>query len=275
MDSWTLPDRLAKEALDRLEIAPPIDRAGVDELVEALGRRLPRGSTAKLAAIAEGRRPAGHDPAEVVEGWLADRRVAWTCWAAATVTAALVRAGGVIDAEVMGVRRCGNDAPPVDFHSVVGIVDGDRRWVCDPHFGVGTVPGDGGERMRPALQGSLRCRPDGRFDWTVSGPSFSVAELPYRSLTGPLDSADVRAFCDVSVTHSGVRNYPFSLLLLPDGVGSLRAEGFDTPPERRLWRTESDSVGAAQTGLIEPEQRMYATWDEGMGALLAAGERPT
>lgn len=267
MDGWSLPKRLAEDALDRLGVQPPVDRAGVDDLVEALGRQMPRGSTAKLAAITAGRRPSGWDPAEVVEGWLEDHHVAWTCWAAATVTAALVRAGGAVEAEVRGVRRRGETAPPVDFHSVISIVDRGQQWVCDPHFGVSTVPAGGGTRVRSLLTGTLAPRPDGRYDWTVAGPMFSVPELLYRSLTGPLDSDDVRAFCDVSMTHSGVRMLPFALLLLPDGYGTLRAESWTDPAELRLWRFAPTEVSTVDPQAIEPEQRELSGWAEGMDAL--------
>lgn len=270
MDGWLLPDNLATEALDRLGLEPPVDQPGVDDLVEALGRQLPRGSTAKLAALEAGRRPSGHDPVEVVEGWLADPREAWTCWAAATVTASLVRAGGALDAQVMGVRRLGEGAPPVDIHSVVTVADGGSRWVCDPHFGVGPIPDEGGRRGRPALQGTLQRRPDGRFDWTVAGPSFSHAKLAYRSLTGRLDQEDVRMFCDVSVTHSGVQNRPFALLLLADGVGTLKAESWTGPAELRLWRSGSDAAWTEDDQPIEPARELLPTWSEGMDALHAA-----
>lgn len=268
MERWSLPDDLADKVLGQLGLSPPRNLDDVALLVEQLGRRMPRGSTAKLRDMAAHRRPTGDDPATAAEGWLTDPRIAWTCWATSTLTAALVHTGP-LEAQVMGVRRRGDDAPPVDVHSVVLLRDGNRRWVCDPHFGVGPVPLRGGVHSRPALFGALSARPDGRFDWTVGGPPFSNA-LAYRSLTGPLDRADVAMFCQISVTYSGVRRRPFALLLLPDGSGTLRAEDVDEPPELRLWRGPAADPAAPTTGAA-PEIFHLASWDDGMDTLLAAG----
>jgi hypothetical protein len=266
MERWSLPHDLAGKVLDRLDLAPPEGPDGVAALVEHLGRRIPRGSTAKLRDLAARRRPAGDDPAEVAEGWLTDPRTAWTCWAASTLTAALVHTGP-LQAQVIGVRRVGDDAPPVDVHSAVMIADRGRRWVCDPHFGIGPVPVTGGGQTRPALVGTLQARPEGRFDWTIGGPPFSPAALHYRSLTGPLERGDVAMFCEVSVTYSGVKRKPFAFLLLPDGSGTLRAEEPDAPPELRLWRDAAAEPGSdAQPEIFHPD-----SWNDGMDMLLTAG----
>lgn len=262
---WNLPDDLAAEVLDRLGLTPPTTVADIEALVEAVGSRAPRGSTAKIRAIERGQRPAGDDPESIARAWLTDPHIAWTCWAVSTLTAALVHAGP-LRADVLGVRRTDDRSPAVDIHSVVVISDGADRWVCDPHFGVGPLRATGGRFTRPGVEAELTSSHDGRFEWAVTVPSIP-ARLSYRSLTGPLDADDVAMFCDVSVAHSGMSARPSAMLLLHDGLGSLRADSWADPAELRSWRgspAETDSF----------EVQYHRTWDAGMDALLLAAENP-
>lgn len=257
---WHLPGDLATEVLDRLGLAPPMTGADVEDLVERFGARVPRGSTAKIRDVENGRRPAGEDPSAVAEGWLTDPRTAWTCWAVSTLTAALVHTGS-LQADLLGLRRTDDRSPAVDVHSVLAITDGDERWICDPHFGVGLIPIEGGRFARPGVEASLTLRGDGRFGWAVK-VSGIPGHLSYRSLTEPLDDSDVAMFCDVSVAHSGMTARPSAMLLLSDGLASLRAETWTDPPELRLWR----GPGADNDAF---EVRHPESWNAGMEALLS------
>lgn len=259
---WCLPNDLAADVFGRLGCAPPETIADVGELVERIGTRVSRGTTAKIRAIEAGQRPPGEDATAVAEAWLADPHVSWTCWAVSALTASLINTGP-LHAEIFGMRRTDGRSPPVDVHSVVAVSDDVDRWICDPHFGVGPVPAGGGRFTRSGVQAAMQTDPDGRLEC-----SFTVSSLPgdlsYRSLTGPLDPADVAMFCDVSVTHSGLTPRPSATVLLRDGLASLRAESWTDPPELRLWR--GSTIDADEYEVQFPE-----SWEVGMGALLAAG----
>ena len=269
MDRWSLPDTLADEVLSYLHVGHPTDLAGVTDLIEEIGQRIPRGSSSKRSALDEGRRPEGDDPQPVAEAWLAGHQASWTCWAMSAVAAALIRAGGNFEADVRGVRRVGDDAPPVDVHSVVAITDdaGDT-WVTDPYFGLGPVPEQGGSWQRPLLYGELTSLPDRRFHWSASSPQFTGSTLPYVSLTGPLGPADVRMFCDISVTHSGLPTRPFATLLLADGCASLRTTK-DDDLVLQVWHASTEPT----TTWPDSDLVQVSSWADGMAALHATAAR--
>jgi hypothetical protein len=212
---FTLPADVAGAVLDRLGVAAPTDVAGAGALVGRLARTFPGGTTAKMEAMAAGDVPPGADPAAVVAEWTARPGLAWSCWAAATVFAALVHAGDRLRADVVGARRIDLTAPPVDVHTLVVLHDGDRTWVADPYFGVPPIAAPGGTATRPGVWGAAAA--DGAAWRTAAARCSARSVLRYRSITLPLDRADVEAFCRISVTHTGVSPRPWAQLLTDDG----------------------------------------------------------
>lgn len=259
--SFVLSPLLAEECFERLEVAPPTDVGELGRLVDQMGRLFPRGSTAKLEALADSRVPPGADPRWVAEMWLERPALAWSCWPACTLLAALVNSAGVLRADVLATRRLNPRRIPVDFHSSVEITDGVGRWLVDPYFHVAPVRAPGGDASRPAHWAEALVDPGSEGDglelededpvwqrpvWrlTVGSPSFSHV-LRYRSFTGGLSSGDVDAFCRISVTYSGMPSRPIAELATADGL--LQAmEGRDGVLRLRRWRaSQHDSAWAA------------------------------
>lgn len=256
--AFTLPAELVEEALRRLRLSADIS---LSALAEAVSTGMLAGSIAKQQAMELGEVPPGADPAAVVERWLDDPGISWSCWATSTALAALAEACGY-GAEVVAGRRVDGAAAPVDFHSFVVLADDRGRWVCDPYFGVGLVPASGGgDVVRPGVRGS--CVPSGQ-GWVIEVATAQWAPTcRYRTLTLPLGPGDVEAFCRVSTTHTGVGSSRYALRLLPDGVAMARAaEGGD--PTLRRWRLAPDQVSGA-----EPEESRHATLGEAVAALRA------
>lgn len=268
---FTLPAELAAACFDRLGLGPPADAAGAARLLDRLAAALPTGSTAKLEAVAEGRVPPGADPRLVAETWLARPGLAWSCWAAATLYAALVGAGGALTAEVLAARRVDPATVPVDFHSVVELGDGDRRWLADPFFSVAPIPAPVGDILRPGLWSQAIA--EGPVWRTAVGSCAGRNLLRYRTFTAPLAAGDVEAFCRVSVTHTGVASRPRAQLATPDGAVAATVDR-DGAVRWRRWRAGPAQAWGAHCETVELDR-----WADAEAALAAQAHpsslRPT
>jgi hypothetical protein len=262
--AFVLPAELAGACFDRLGTGPPVDVCGAARLVDRLAAALPTGSTAKLEAVSEGRVPPGADPRQVAETWLARPGLAWSCWAVATLYAALVTAGGELTADVLASRRIDPSTDPVDFHALVELrggpdAGGSRRWVTDPYFWVTPIEGPGGDALRPGLWAEAIA--DGPVWRTAVGSCAGRCLLRYRTFTTPLAASDVEALCRVSVTHTGVPARPRALLARPDGSVAATTSG-DGAVRLQRWR-----AGPAQAWGVPCETIELDRWSEAEATL--------
>jgi hypothetical protein len=70
---FALRPEVADACLTRLGVRAPVEMTDVAAVVDRFAETFPRGSTAKLDAIAAGQMPPGSDPDLVAERWLARR----------------------------------------------------------------------------------------------------------------------------------------------------------------------------------------------------------
>lgn len=212
-------DHLAADV--RRAVGDPGD--DVAELVLALRRWLPAGSTAKWRAVDAGEVPPGADPAAALEARLGGSLESWSCWAVCTGVGAVLRsAGHDVSVAVEHHRR----TDVVDFHSVL-VVDG---AMVDPYLGPSV----------PVPPGHDVTRPDAWAAWLPGeGPGARPDHLGlrgggstyrYRVVGERLGAREVDAFCQVSVTHSG--------------VGRRRSAHWIDADER-LWTVREDDDGTA------------------------------
>jgi hypothetical protein len=229
---FSLGSGTAERCYQVLGIDPPVGLSGLRALVEAFGRSVPMGTTAKLEAVGQGKTPYGADPQEIASRWLADPDLAWSCWAASTFFSGLVNGVGSMAATVAAARRIDPMAPTVDFHSEV-IVDVDsERFVCDPYFGVGPIPIEGGEFLRPGVWSQLVNVEDATI--LMIGVASNGFLLRYRIYSDSLSHGDVRAFCETSRVFSGALNRSRLTLLKTDGL-QLLLERPDGKTVSRRW----------------------------------------
>jgi hypothetical protein len=217
---------------------------GAQALAEVLPRRVPCGSTAKLEAVAAGDVPPGAEPGPLartilghLDGAGGGPTPSWSCWVHSTVMAALVGAGGSGPVRVAATRRIDEGGPIVDVHSSVLVTEdrgdgaGTVTWLCDPYFGSAVAlpeePGAAGEGERPLVHARAERELDGRWTHAVRLARWDL-ELRYRVLGPELDAGDVRAFCAVSVTHSGVASRPYVRLHDPDAIIDARVDEHGT-----------------------------------------------
>ncbi len=289
MAEFTLPTALADDVLRRLAYEPG-GRCDLDLLYSRFCDTVPFDPVAKARAVREGHRPPGSDPVEVAEHFLATG-LGGTCWATCGLLAALVHHVGV-EATVGVERMRATDA--VDFHSFVVAWTDDGPHMLDPVHASGRplalragstgthpvyrsvlVGFDTDERSRrgeaaerpPASGARSGVPPRVGHEWASPDHAGS-----YVVLTDHLDPADVAAFCDVSVAHTGVRAQRLfhrtagidSLTIvrpLLDGRGLERRtwSGSAPTPERVELRTAEDICAALHVG------------EDGMAAVVASG----
>jgi hypothetical protein len=257
--SFRVPPGLADACFVRLGVDAPRDIAGAHRLLEAMAALVPTGSTAKNEAVDAGRVPPGHDPVLVADAWLARPGLAWSCWAVATLYAALVAAGGEVSSSVLGARRVDPATVPVDVHSVVELRHRGDRWVADPFFWLAPARAPVGELVRPTGWGHAVLRGDA---WqTAVGSCASPHLLRYRTFTLPLTAEDVEGFCRISLTHTGVSARPRAHLATADGMvaatvdrdGAVRFRRWRADPTA-AWGTSCETVEL--TGWEEAERRL-------------------
>lgn len=290
---WSIDPELASDLAAALSWAPA-DGAGV--LARRFAERIPTGSTAKLAAVAEGRVPPGAEvdalAHQILGGLRGDRREspAWTCWVVSSVFASIVDTLGPGTARVAALRRIDDRSPVVDIHSVV-IAEGAAErsdeastWVCDPYFGTAVaLPGalldvdepSAARRASPIALATHASPPDehagacavtleddGRWTFEVR---LRIWEgwLRYRVLAPQLDRADLAAFCAISATHSGAPDFAYARLHRPGGMDTVRVDPDGTTTcSRRSWD--------GPAGPVSDERTTVRTWPEGVAAFAAA-----
>jgi hypothetical protein len=225
---WRFDDALAEAVV--AAAGTSLD-ASVDQIGTAMLRWIPTGSTAKVAAVAAGELPPGLDPTAVAEQVLDGSPHSWTCWPAATITAAVLHG-----ADVVAELRTDPESPPIDVHAAVVV---DRQWHVDPCLGpgVGLDLRSGDTRSGPSAIAEVVPVEDGTFRHLVRGPRF---RLHYVSLNPAVTRRDLHALLELSVTHTGVRtDRRFWQLGLADGmVGITEPDGV---PTRRRWRREGEA----------------------------------
>lgn len=250
---------VAAACFDRLGVDAPQDIDGATRLTNAMAAMLPTGSTAKNEAVDAGRVPPGDDPTWVAERWLDRPGLGWSCWAAATLYAALVAEGGEVSASVLGARRIDPASPPVDVHSVVELHHRGERWLTDPYFWMAPVRGPVGESRRPAGWGRVVLNGD---VWeTAVGSCASHNLLRYRTFTLPLTPHDVEGFCRISETHTGVSARPRVHVAKADGMAAASLDR-DGSVRLRRWRETPTTTWGASCEVAE-----LAGWDEAERAI--------
>jgi hypothetical protein len=265
---FSLPTGLADACFDRLGADPPVDGEGAAHLLDRMAVTVPTGSTAKLEAIAADLVPPGADPVPVAETWLVRPGLAWSCWAVSTLYAALVARAGTLTADVLGARRVDPASVPVDFHSVVEVRSGARRWLTDPYFWMAPVEEPVGDALRPGMWGEAVA--DGPVWRTAVGSCAGRNLLRYRTFTTPLTGSDVEGLCRVSVTHTGVASRARAQLATADGMVAASAER-DGAVRLRRWRAGPAEVWGVPCGTVELDR--WADAEVILGEL-ARGTRP-
>jgi hypothetical protein len=266
--TFRVPPRLADACFARLGVEAPRDIAGAGRLLEAMAATLPTGSTAKNEAVAAGSVPPGHDPTPVAHAWLARPGLAWSCWAAATLYAALVASGEEVAASVLGARRVDPATVPVDVPSVVELRHRGERWAADPFFWMAPVRAPVGESPRPTGWGRAALGGDA---WhTAVGSCASANVLRYRTFTLPLTPDDIEGFCRISLTHTGVSARPRAHLATADGMVAATLDRDGAVRLRRWWADPSVAWGTS-CEMVE-----LAGWDDAERLLadVATGRPP-
>jgi hypothetical protein len=263
---WTIDVGLARDLAAAVGWRPD---DGVAALASAMPTAVPMGSTAKLAAIADGEVPPGADVEALARQLLAHCHAVatgpvggapsptWSCWVAATVMAALVGSVDLGPVQVAATRRCDDAAPPVDFHASVTVTADDRDWICDPYFGVSIAlphgPGGDASSRSPIGTASASRSADGGWDFFV-GLDVWDQVLRFRRFGPALDRGDVEAMAAISVTHSGVPLRPYARLHVGDGIVDA-SESADSTAVVHTW--------TASTGRVA---RPMATWADAVSA---------
>ncbi len=279
---WHIDPGLAAELGGALGWRPD---DGAADLAVRLPERVPCGSTAKLAAVAAGQVPPGDDPealARRILGHLHARAAhppggaaspSWSCWVTATVAAALAATADLGPVAVAATRRTDDRAPDADFHAAVVVGEGDGAWLCDPYFGLAVAlpdePGRSESAERGCASGTVRRRPDRGWDLDVRLVTWS-AVLSYRLLAPTLDRGDVRSFCAVSVSHTGVPNRPYARLHVEGaavdvhedehGAGIVRHPAPSPPPDDSPAPGDASAPGVVGPVPVLLETTTYPDW---------------
>ncbi len=170
--------------------------ADVERVVDAFRGWMPAGSTAKWDAIDRDETPPGVDPEHALTERLRGSLASWSCWPYCTGLGAVLAGQGHDVRIAVEHLRSGVQVSLVDYHSVL-IVDGE---LVDAYLGPSA----------PAAAGADVTRPDAWAAWIPGerpdhlGTRGGSSIFRYRQLADHLDVRDVRAFCSISVTHSGV-----------------------------------------------------------------------
>lgn len=256
MERFTIPAGLADELCDALGSALPSDPQGIGDLYRTWCAQVPFDPVAKAAALVEGRTPPGDDPVEVAERWLTTG-LGSTCWGHVTVLGALLERAGVRVSA--GLDRM-LTADLVDFHSFLVVHADGAPLLLDPiHPSGDPLPMVAGARGTHPAYGVGLDGADRRLEHWFDQPIAGSRSGRYAVLATNLDRADVRAFCRVSVDHSGVGARFFQRRVLADRFVVIRPTEDGAALAIRTWREGQEST------------TVIADVDE---ALAAAGYRP-
>lgn len=200
---------LAAEVTARMGSSVPTGWEQVDDLFEHWLDHVWFEPVTKFAAMKSQRRPPGADPDAWCRQWL-ETGLGGTCWGQSVAFAAIIASAGV-DAWI-GLDRM-IDIDGVDFHShVVAEREGIPVMYDLIHAtegGLALVDGSMSKRG-PITVGFEQV--DGRLEKVVQAEG---SPYRYHVLSTRLDRTDVAAFCDVSATHSGLRQDRFFARRLP------------------------------------------------------------
>lgn len=201
---FQLPEPLYRDVLSRLRVNTPDSVESVDKLLYALIRRMPRGNETKLLALAAGEIPPGADPVEVAETWLAHPHRSWGCWGSGTLFAALLkRSPFIAEVNVVASRRCLLSTAEIDIHAQVTYTAADgTEWVCDPHFGIGSMRATGDTSVRLGIRAEI-IPADTGFRTLITVP-YQKNVMIYKEMSKPLDPYDALMFSKISTVWSGV-----------------------------------------------------------------------
>lgn len=268
--TWQIDLGLAADLAAALGWSPD---QGAAALAVLLPERVPCGSTAKLAAMARGEVPPGSDADGLARAVLDHQLVwagrpeggapspAWSCWVFTTLMASLLDWGDLGPVQVVGLRRVDERAPVVDFHAAVAVGDGPSPLICDPYFGTAVElpaePGTANSTVLGPATATAQRDPDGA--WHLDAQLAEWSQSSRYRVVGPwLDRGDVRAFCAVSATHSGVPARSFARLHLDGRVATAVAHLDGSARAERLERGDDGQV--VRTG------EEHATWAEAVDA---------
>jgi hypothetical protein len=258
---FRLPPDLATALYRRLGVDRPTGPADVAVLYRAWCATVPFDSVGKNMALVEGRTPPGDDAVAVAEDFLATG-LGGLCWGHCAVLVALLTDAGITAS--VGLDRMVRTDGRIDFHSVVVVHDGERRWLLDPVHVSGTplALADGARGDHPLIRTAIdadtviddeadrddrRPGPEpmpGRLWHRVEGHGRPM--FRYAVVSTVLDRDDVAAFCAVSARFSGVPDGRLALRrVTPTSVESLRLLGTDdghARPVLAVHRHTADGV---------------------------------
>jgi hypothetical protein len=239
MERFAVPRGLVDEMCGALGVVLPRDRDDVAALYRAWCALVPFDPVAKALAMVEGRTPPGDDPVEVAERWL-HTGLGSTCWGHVTVLGGILEAAGV--RVTAGVDRMLRD-DIVDFHAFLVVHDGDDAWALDPIHPSGDplLLAAGAQGTHPEYVVRLDAVEGRLVHWCA--PRHDEARVSrYVVLSTTLDRADVRAFCAVSVEHSGVGRRFFQRRVPPDAFVTARPTEDGTALAITTWHEEGTDV---------------------------------
>lgn len=213
---------LAAEACDRLGVGLPGDLDGVADLYRSWCASVPFDPIAKALALRRGEVPPGADPDDLLRRWLTTG-VGGTCWGHCSSLAGLLELAGV--PATVGLDRMLRTDGVVDFHSFVVVDEDGRRLALDPiHVSGSPLPLEPGARGDHGAYATWVDDDGGRLLHRFTHPA-SPEVTTYHVVGLDLDADDVRAFCEVSARHSGVRAQRLFARRCPPGeLVQLRTE---------------------------------------------------
>lgn len=241
MERFILDPGLARDACDRLGVALPSDLDGVADLYRAWCASVPFDPIAKALALRRSETPPGAEPADLLLRWL-DRGVGGTCWGHCSSLAGILEVAGV--RATVGLDRMVRVDGVVDFHSFVVVGGGGRRLALDPiHVSGAPLVLEPGSRGDHGAYETWLEDDEGRLLHRLCHPA-SPEVTTYHVLALDLDADDVRAFCEVSALHSGVRAQRLFARRCPPGeLVQLRTED-DGSLTLHRWTAEDHTVEA-------------------------------
>jgi hypothetical protein len=254
LEPFELPADLAGAVCDRLGVGLPGDAAAVAALFRAWCASVPIDNVAKEEARRDGRVPPGDDPAQGAADFLA-MGLGGTCWAHSSLLAGLLTAAGA--RATVGLDRMVRDDGIVDFHSFAVLHDDGGPWILDPVWPTGDpLPLRAGARgTHPVVAVGVDADGDGLrlWHWVEPGP----ARVRYAVVSTVLDRGDVRAWCEISLRHSGVPARILNLRRNPpeisEAVLTARHPGSGAAPGELVHRRRT-AAGVAETRHTDPDE---------------------
>jgi hypothetical protein len=227
------------------------------DLADALARRLPRGSGAKLEALERGTPPPGSDPEVSARLHLDRPTLGLSCWVhAGLLVAASAYVDEVVHAGVLVLSRVDPASPPVDFHGCALVETASGQVVSDTFFDAASVPAGGGHAQVPGSWVET-VDLDGVVTMSVS-QCWAVGPLRYRQVSVPVTPHHVEPFCQLSATHGSVRSRTLGLRT-PRGLINVAPARNDRIGGYRVTRWD---LGPTEVRGTPVANEQVGTWDE-------------